>query len=283
MVTSSERDFLWETYAADRRARLNLGIRRRLCAAAGARPAAYRADELPAAVDARHAGDLLRRRDRHGRQHPSRRPRRRAHADAVVARPQRRLLACRSVAAGAAADHGSALRLRGGQRRSAGRRSAFAAELDAPHDRGPPAIPGVRPRHVPAAVSEEPQGPGLSARVRGTHDPLRRQSGAHAAGGGTRPVGIQRPRADRAGRRLGISADRPADLSADAAAVWLLLVPTWREEAGWPSTHTPAPEPMPEYQTIVVRHAWRMRCLPRAPSWSARCCQPISPSAAGSR
>ena len=30
MVTQSERDFLWATYAADRRARLNLGIRRRL-------------------------------------------------------------------------------------------------------------------------------------------------------------------------------------------------------------------------------------------------------------
>src|SRR5271165_6464502 len=30
MVTESERDFLWETYASDRRARLNLGIRRRL-------------------------------------------------------------------------------------------------------------------------------------------------------------------------------------------------------------------------------------------------------------
>ena len=30
MVTDSERDFLWETYAADRRARINLGIRRRL-------------------------------------------------------------------------------------------------------------------------------------------------------------------------------------------------------------------------------------------------------------
>ena len=30
MVTSGERDYLWETYAADRRARLNLGIRRRL-------------------------------------------------------------------------------------------------------------------------------------------------------------------------------------------------------------------------------------------------------------
>jgi maltose alpha-D-glucosyltransferase/alpha-amylase len=30
MVTQSERDFLWATYAADRRARINLGIRRRL-------------------------------------------------------------------------------------------------------------------------------------------------------------------------------------------------------------------------------------------------------------
>jgi maltose alpha-D-glucosyltransferase/alpha-amylase len=30
MVTSSERDYLWDVYAADRRARLNLGIRRRL-------------------------------------------------------------------------------------------------------------------------------------------------------------------------------------------------------------------------------------------------------------
>jgi maltose alpha-D-glucosyltransferase/alpha-amylase len=30
MVTDSERDYLWEVYAADRRARLNLGIRRRL-------------------------------------------------------------------------------------------------------------------------------------------------------------------------------------------------------------------------------------------------------------
>ncbi len=30
MVTSAERDYLWETYASDRRARINLGIRRRL-------------------------------------------------------------------------------------------------------------------------------------------------------------------------------------------------------------------------------------------------------------
>ena len=30
MVTDQERDYLWSTYAADRRARINLGIRRRL-------------------------------------------------------------------------------------------------------------------------------------------------------------------------------------------------------------------------------------------------------------
>src|SRR5271167_3021239 len=30
MVTDNERDYLWQVYAADRRARLNLGIRRRL-------------------------------------------------------------------------------------------------------------------------------------------------------------------------------------------------------------------------------------------------------------
>ena len=30
MVTDSEREYLWQTYAADRRARINLGIRRRL-------------------------------------------------------------------------------------------------------------------------------------------------------------------------------------------------------------------------------------------------------------
>ena len=30
MVTDAERDYLWDTYASDRRARLNLGIRRRL-------------------------------------------------------------------------------------------------------------------------------------------------------------------------------------------------------------------------------------------------------------
>ena len=45
-----------------------------------------------------HAGHLLRRRNRHGRQHLPGRPQRRAHADAVERRPQRRLLARQSAA-----------------------------------------------------------------------------------------------------------------------------------------------------------------------------------------
>ena len=111
MVTSSERDYLWETYAV-RQARPHQSRHPPAPGAPdAARPPPHRADEHAAAVHARHARDLLRRRDRHGRQHPSRRPRRCAHADAVVDRPQRRLLPRRSRLARAAADHGRDLRL----------------------------------------------------------------------------------------------------------------------------------------------------------------------------
>ena len=61
-------------------------------AADGRRPPPRRAPELPAAHPAREPHHLLRRRDRHGRQGVARRPQRRAHAHAVVARPQRGIL-----------------------------------------------------------------------------------------------------------------------------------------------------------------------------------------------
>ena len=80
-------------------------------AADGQRPAQDRADELAAAVVSGHADHLLRRRNRHGRQHLSRRPQRRAHADAMDAGPQWRLLPRRSGAALCADHHGSGLRL----------------------------------------------------------------------------------------------------------------------------------------------------------------------------
>ena len=93
MVTEEERDYLWSTYAADTRARINLGIRRRLAPLMGNDRRKVELLNALLDVDARHADRLLRRRDRHGRQLLSRRSRRRADADAVVGRPQRRLLA----------------------------------------------------------------------------------------------------------------------------------------------------------------------------------------------
>ena len=106
----------------------------------GKRSRAHRAHEQPAALDAGLADHLLRRRDRHGRQHLRRRPQWRAHADAMESGPQRRLLARRPAAPVPAADHGSDLRLRGGQRRGAGARPFVAAQLDEAHARGAPEL-----------------------------------------------------------------------------------------------------------------------------------------------
>ncbi len=75
------------------------------------RPAQDRADELAAAVVSGHADHLLRRRNRHGRQYLSRRSQRCAHADAMDAGPQRRVLPRRSRTALRSDHHGSGLRL----------------------------------------------------------------------------------------------------------------------------------------------------------------------------
>ena len=89
MVTDEERDYMYAEYAKDPRMRINVGIRRRL---------APLLDNGRDEMELLHAllfslpgtpGPVLRRRDRHGRQHLPRRPRRRAHADAVDRRPQR--------------------------------------------------------------------------------------------------------------------------------------------------------------------------------------------------
>src|SRR4029453_19300817 len=109
MVTNEERAFMYYAYARERDMKLNLGIRRRL---APPRPA----PELPVAHAAREPDHLLRRRDRHGRQRLARRPERRAHAHAVVARPQRGILERGSRRALPAGHRGSGLRLRGRQR-----------------------------------------------------------------------------------------------------------------------------------------------------------------------
>ena len=83
MVTDEERDYMYRMYAADPRARINLGIRRRLAPLMeNDRGKIELMNSLLLSMPG-HADHLLRRRDRHGRQHLPRRPQRRAHADAV--------------------------------------------------------------------------------------------------------------------------------------------------------------------------------------------------------
>ena len=161
-------------------------------AADGEQPPPHRAAAQPAVLDARHADHLLRRRDRHGRQHLPRRSQRRAHADAVDRRSQRRLLARRSGAALRAADHGPGLRLPGDQRRGAGALAVLAAQLDEADDRPAQAVPGLRPRHDRVPARREPQGPRLRAPLQGRRDPLRRQPVALGAAGRARPVAASR-------------------------------------------------------------------------------------------
>ena len=146
MVTDVERDYLWSTYATDPRARINLGIRRRL---APLMDNDRRKIELMNSLLMSLPGDadhLLRRRDRNGRQHLSRRPQRRAHAHAMDARPQRRIFALRSRAALSADDHGPGLWLRGGQCGSPVAQPCLAVELDQAADCGTQIAQGFRPR-----------------------------------------------------------------------------------------------------------------------------------------
>ncbi len=114
---------MYRAYAADPQMRVNVGIRRRL---APLMQNDRRKIELMNGllfVAAGHAGHLLRRRARHGRQRLPRRPRRRAHADAVEPRPQRRLLRRQPAAALPAGDHRPRVPLRDRQRRGPGART----------------------------------------------------------------------------------------------------------------------------------------------------------------
>ncbi len=103
------------------------------------------------------AGPLLRRRDRHGRQRLSRRPRRSPHPDAVDRRPERRLLPRRLRPALPPAADGSGLRLPGGQRRGPAADVDVAPALAAAVHRAAQAAPGLRARHVRAAPAGQPE------------------------------------------------------------------------------------------------------------------------------
>ncbi len=104
MVTDEERDYMYRMYAQVHQARLNLGIRRRLAPLlSNDRKSIELLNALLLSLPGT-PGALLRRRNRPGRKHLSRRPQRRAHADAMECGQKRRLLA-RQSAEPLPADH----------------------------------------------------------------------------------------------------------------------------------------------------------------------------------
>ena len=161
MVTDEERDLMLRAYATDARDAHQPRHPPPAGAAARQRPAQDRAAQRPAVLAARHAGHLLRRRDRDGRQRLPRRPQRRAHADAVVGRPQRRVLDGQPAPPVPAADHRAGLPLRERQRRDAGGQPGVAAVVDAPADRPAQAPPRARPRHDRVPRARQPPRAGV--------------------------------------------------------------------------------------------------------------------------
>jgi maltose alpha-D-glucosyltransferase / alpha-amylase len=84
MVTEEERTAMYRYFARNPQARVHSGIRRRLAPLMENDRAQDRAAQRPAADLPGTPVDLLRRRDRHGRQYLPGRPGRGAHAHAVV-------------------------------------------------------------------------------------------------------------------------------------------------------------------------------------------------------
>ena len=193
----------------------------------GQRPPQDRVDELAAVLVSRHADHLLRRRDRHGRQHLSRRPQRRAHADAVDLGPQRRLFALRSGAALPAGDHGSGLRPPVRQRRGPAAQPLLVPELDEAADRRAAIQQRVQPRHLELHPSGEPHRAGLRPAIRERHHPVRRQPVALGAGRRNRSQPLEGPRADwrcSGKRRFPASATSPtSSRCAPYGFFWFLL------------------------------------------------------------
>ncbi len=175
MVTDSERDYLWDTYAADRRARLNLGIRRRLSPllerdrrrielmnslllSMPGTPVIYYGDEIG-------MGDNIYLGDRNGVRTPMQwSPDRnggfsRADPAALV------LPAIMDPLYGYEAINVEAQ----------SRDPHSHPQLDAPHACCSPSARRLWTRHADISLSQEPQGPRLSAPIRQRHHSVRRE------------------------------------------------------------------------------------------------------------
>jgi maltose alpha-D-glucosyltransferase/alpha-amylase len=255
MVTESERDFLWETYAADRRARLNLGIRRRLAPllerdrrrielmnylllSMPGTPVIYYGDEIG-------MGDNIHLGDRNGVRTPMQWSPDRNGGFSRVADPSRLVLpmvmdplyAYQTVnVESQAADPHSLLMW---MRRTIAVRRQYKV-----FGRGGYRLLYPKNRKILAYLREHEETAILCV-----------------ANLSRTPQAVELDLSEFQGR-LPIELDGHTQFPPIGQLTYLLTLPPYgfywfllSEADDWPSQHTPAPEPMPEYQTIVMRHS----------------------------
>ncbi|HEY1412791.1 MAG TPA: putative maltokinase, partial [Rhodopila sp.] len=255
MVTESERDFLWETYATDRRARLNLGIRRRLAPllerdrrrielmnylllSMPGTPVIYYGDEIG-------MGDNIHLGDRNGVRTPMQWSPDRNGGFSRVADPSRLVLpmvmdplyAYQTVnVESQAADPHSLLMW---MRRTIAVRRQYTV-----FGRGGYRLLYPKNRKILAYLREDADTAILCV-----------------ANLSRTPQAVELDLSEFQGR-VPIELDGHSLFPPIGQLTYLLTLPPFgfywfllSETENWPSSHTPAPEPMPEYQTIVMRHA----------------------------
>jgi len=253
MVTQSERDFLWETYAADRRARLNLGIRRRLAPlmerdrrrielmhyllmSMPGTPVVYYGDEIG-------MGDNIHLGDRNGVRTPMQWTSDRNGGFSRVADPSRLVLplvmdplyAYQAVnVESQLADPHSLLMW---MRRTVSIRRQYNV-----FGRGTNRLLYPKNRKVLAYLRE--------------HEGITILCVANLS---RTPQAVELDLSEFQ-TRVPIELDGHAPFPPIGQLPYLLTLPPYgfywfdlSRSADWPSTHTPAPEPMPEYQTLVMR------------------------------
>ncbi len=261
MVTESERDFLWQTYAADRRARLNLGIRRRLAPllerdrrrielmnylllSMPGTPVIYYGDEIG-------MGDNLHLGDRNGVRTPMQWSNDRNGGFSRVSDPSRLVLpmvmdplySFESVnVESQAADPHSLLMW---MRRTIAIRRQYKV-----FGRGSYRLLYPKNRKILAYLRELDDCTILCV-----------------ANLSRTPQAVELDLSEFQGR-IPIELDGHSEFPPIGQLTYLLTLPPYgfywfllSEMGGVPSNHTPAPEPMPEYQTIVMRHALPEACI----------------------
>jgi maltose alpha-D-glucosyltransferase/alpha-amylase len=255
MVTESERDFLWETYASDRRARINLGIRRRLAPlmehdrrrielmnylllSMPGTPVIYYGDEIG-------MGDNIHLGDRNGVRTPMQWSPDRNGGFSRVADPSRLVLptvmdplyAYQTVnVESQAADRHSLLMW---MRRTIAIRRQY------------PVFGRGTYRHM------YPKNRKILAYLREFED----TAILCVANLSRTPQAVELDLSEFQGR-IPIELDGHSQFPPIGQLSYLLTLAPYgfywfllSDADDWPSLHTPAPEPMPEYQTIVMRHA----------------------------